>query len=144
MSDDLTARLANLTPKQRELLLKKLRSKQSADKKQQAITPQQRQGNMVPATDSQFQLWHQQYQQRLSQEGRGPEEIRAQMLSANPAVIPRNHRVEEALAAAESDDLRPFNELLVALRLPFERTESLARFREPGPAGACYRTFCGT
>ncbi|MCA9925810.1 MAG: AMP-binding protein, partial [Anaerolineales bacterium] len=57
MSDDLTARLANLTPKQRELLLKKLRSKQSADKKQQAITPQQRQGNMVPATDSQFQLW---------------------------------------------------------------------------------------
>ncbi|MCP5100087.1 MAG: amino acid adenylation domain-containing protein, partial [Chloroflexi bacterium] len=57
MTKDLTARLANLTPKQRELLLKKLRSKPNTTKKQTTIASQQRRGTMVPATDSQFQLW---------------------------------------------------------------------------------------
>ncbi|MBB5202991.1 uncharacterized protein YdiU (UPF0061 family) [Inhella inkyongensis] len=71
----------------------------------------------------------------------------AQLRAANPAVIPRNHRVEEALAAAsEGDDLRPFNELLAALRRPFDEDPALARYWEPAPAAqtACYRTFCGT
>ena len=71
----------------------------------------------------------------------------AQLRAANPAVIPRNHRVEEALtAASEGDDLRPFNELLAALRRPFDEDPALARFTEPAPAAqtACYKTFCGT
>ena len=97
-----------------------------------------------PYHDSRFQGWLTSWRKRIGLEQRVFEEAQAMMRQVNPALIPRNHRVEEALAAAESDDLRPFNELLVALRLPFERTESLARFREPGPAGACYRTFCGT
>ncbi|MBH9551783.1 protein adenylyltransferase SelO [Inhella gelatinilytica] len=73
----------------------------------------------------------------------GPTELRA----VNPRVIPRNHRVEEALmAASEAGDWAPFNALLVAVRRPFDDDPALARFAEPPPAAqaARYRTFCGT
>ena len=67
------------------------------------------------------------------------------MRAANPAAIPRNHRVEEVLAAAEDhDDLSVLHRLLEALASPYEERADLARYREP-PASECgYRTFCGT
>ncbi|MGE5668344.1 MAG: protein adenylyltransferase SelO [Betaproteobacteria bacterium] len=71
----------------------------------------------------------------------------AAMRSANPRVIPRNHRVEEALAAASDDgDLVPFERLRNALRRPYDEAGELAPYAEPAPAAAtaCYRTFCGT
>ncbi|MGA8031642.1 MAG: hypothetical protein WCB48_04550, partial [Casimicrobiaceae bacterium] len=69
------------------------------------------------------------------------------MRSVNPGVIPRNHRVEEALAAASNDgDLAPFERLLNALRQPYGEGGELAPYAEPAPAAvtARYRTFCGT
>jgi len=69
------------------------------------------------------------------------------MRQVNPLVIPRNHRVEDALAAAQGDgDLTPFDDLLAALRRPFDDDPAAARFAEPAPAAlsAGYRTFCGT
>ncbi len=71
----------------------------------------------------------------------------ARMRQASPLVIPRNHRVEEALAAAsEHGDLGPFDTLLAALRRPFDDDPALAPFAEPAPLAltAGYRTFCGT
>ena len=72
----------------------------------------------------------------------------ARMRRANPFVIPRNHRVEEALAAASAEpaDLGPFRRLLAALQQPFEQSPALAPYGEPAPAAmTCnYRTFCGT
>ena len=71
----------------------------------------------------------------------------AAMRAASPWIIPRNHRVEEALeAASERDDLGPFERLLAALRRPFEERPEDAVYAEPAPAAvtACYRTFCGT
>jgi len=72
----------------------------------------------------------------------------ARMRRANPFVIPRNHRVEEALAAAsaEAADLGPFQRLLAALQQPFEESPALAPYGEPAPAAmiGSYRTFCGT
>ena len=65
----------------------------------------------------------------------------------NPWLIPRNHRVEEALAAAsDSEDLGPFDRLLEALRYPYDETAGNARYAEPAAAEvtAAYRTFCGT
>jgi uncharacterized protein YdiU (UPF0061 family) len=64
----------------------------------------------------------------------------------NPLYIPRNHLVEEALAAATAGDLAPFHELLAVLPDPFTRRPGLERFAEPAPAevAACHRTFCGT
>jgi uncharacterized protein YdiU (UPF0061 family) len=69
------------------------------------------------------------------------------MRRASPWIIPRNHRVEEALAAASgADDLAPFERLLDAVRNPFDETPENAPFAEPAPAAltACYQTFCGT
>lgn len=64
----------------------------------------------------------------------------------NPVHIPRNHLVEEALAAAHSGDLAPFEALLEAIRRPYDPIEGGERFRQPAPAefAATFRTFCGT
>jgi len=67
--------------------------------------------------------------------------------SENPFVIPRNHRVEEALAAAsDQGELQPFERLLAAVRRPFDECADLADYGQPAPASvtAGYRTFCGT
>jgi uncharacterized protein YdiU (UPF0061 family) len=69
------------------------------------------------------------------------------MRGVNPIVIPRNHRVEEALAAATDEgDLAPFERLLDALRQPYDELPECAGYAEPAPADvtARYRTFCGT
>ena len=69
------------------------------------------------------------------------------MREVNPFVIPRNHRVEEALAAAsQHDDLGPFERLLAAIRRPFDEAPDQAPYGEPASAlvTAGYQTFCGT
>jgi uncharacterized protein YdiU (UPF0061 family) len=69
------------------------------------------------------------------------------MRQVNPRVIPRNHRVEEALAAAsEHGDLVPFKRLLAALQRPFDDDPALAPYAEAAPlqVTAAYQTFCGT
>jgi len=73
----------------------------------------------------------------------------ARMRAASPFIIPRNHRVEEALAAASdanTPDMAPFERLLSALQHPFDESPALAAYGEPAPAEltASYRTFCGT
>ncbi|MEO8080363.1 MAG: protein adenylyltransferase SelO [Caldimonas sp.] len=71
----------------------------------------------------------------------------ARMRRVNPWVIPRNHRVEEALAAAsDDDDIAAFDRLLAALRRPYDEIAANAGYAEPAPAAvtAGYRTFCGT
>jgi uncharacterized protein YdiU (UPF0061 family) len=71
----------------------------------------------------------------------------AAMRTVSPWIIPRNHRVEEALeAASERGELGPFERLLAALRRPFEERPEDAAYAEPAPAAvtACYQTFCGT
>ena len=62
----------------------------------------------------------------------------------NPAYIPRNHLVEEALAAAVVGDLGPLGSLLEAVSAPFDERPGLERYAEPSPDLGAYRTFCGT
>jgi uncharacterized protein YdiU (UPF0061 family) len=63
----------------------------------------------------------------------------------NPAYVPRNHLVEEALAAATNDDLEPFERLLGVLAAPYDVRPGLERYAEPAPDSfAGYQTFCGT
>jgi uncharacterized protein YdiU (UPF0061 family) len=64
----------------------------------------------------------------------------------NPAYIPRNHLVEEALDAATAGDLDPLERLLDAVTSPFDERPGLGRYASPGPedVAATYRTFCGT
>ena len=63
----------------------------------------------------------------------------------NPAYIPRNHLVEEALAAATDGDLGPFNQLVDVVRAPYEERPGLERYAEGAPEDfGSYQTFCGT
>ncbi len=71
----------------------------------------------------------------------------ARMRRVSPWIIPRNHQVEQALAAASTEgDLTPFDQLLAALQQPCEEAPDRAAYAEPAPAAvtACHRTFCGT
>ena len=63
----------------------------------------------------------------------------------NPAYIPRNHLVEEALAAATGGDLGPLERLLDAVARPYEERPGLGRYAAAAPEDfGAYRTFCGT
>ena len=67
------------------------------------------------------------------------------MRLVNPAYVPRNHLVEQALAAAVDGDNTPLTRLLDAVTDPFAETGDRAELAEPAPAGSgAYQTFCGT
>ena len=69
----------------------------------------------------------------------------ARILAANPAVIPRNHLVEAALASATAGDMAPFEALLAAVRDPYGPEHGREAFVLPAPEGLTpYVTFCGT
>jgi uncharacterized protein YdiU (UPF0061 family) len=94
-----------------------------------------------------LRAWLARWRERCAQEGAVAPQARAEhMRRANPWIIPRNHRVEEALTAATQGDLGPFDRLLAALRDPWRELPEHAAYAEPAPAAvtACYRTFCGT
>ncbi|MBK8324260.1 MAG: YdiU family protein [Betaproteobacteria bacterium] len=91
--------------------------------------------------------WLGRWKARCGREEAGGADRAKAMRQANPFVIPRNHRVEEALSAAQdAGDLVPFEKLLAALRRPFDEDGEQAPYGEPAPVEvtACYRTFCGT
>ncbi|MEM8734503.1 MAG: protein adenylyltransferase SelO family protein, partial [Planctomycetota bacterium] len=92
-----------------------------------------------------FKSWHAAWESRLDKAGLALETARESMKASNPAYIARNHRVEEALAAASNEnDLEPMNRLLELLQQPFRRRVDAEEYRAPAPQGQCYRTFCGT
>jgi uncharacterized protein YdiU (UPF0061 family) len=93
-----------------------------------------------------YDAWAVRWRERLAREPRDAASRRTAMRSVNPAYIPRNHRVEAALAAAvEREDFAPFEELLKVLARPFEDRPEFAAYAEPPPADErVYRTFCGT
>lgn len=93
------------------------------------------------------QPWLARWRERTARDGLGAAGLAQRLRAANPRIIPRNQRVEEALAAAsDDDDLGPFQRLLAAVRRPFDDDPALDGFALPAPAEvtACYRTFCGT
>jgi uncharacterized protein YdiU (UPF0061 family) len=92
-----------------------------------------------------FRDWYARWQERLGREGTPKAASAARMQAANPAIIPRNHRVEETLTAAEErDDLGPLHVLLAALSFPYEPTGDWERYRDPPDDECGYRTYCGT
>ena len=67
------------------------------------------------------------------------------MRAVNPAFIPRNHLVEEAINAALDGDLNPFDNLLAVLSAPYEDQPAFARYADPPRQDQVVRqTFCGT
>ena len=93
-----------------------------------------------------FAQWHARWLKRLELQPQGKDEIQERMKSFNPAVIPRNHKVEEALAKAETEgDYSGVIQLCAVLSNPYDHTPEQAVFAQPPPDNnPPYKTFCGT
>ena len=98
------------------------------------------------ANPSAFDDWATRWRHRLAEEGGEANERRAAMRAANPAFIPRNHLVEEAISAAVNDaDFLPFEDLLTVLSMPYEDQAVFSRYADPPrPDQVVHQTFCGT
>jgi len=97
--------------------------------------------------DGAFQDWRKRWQGRLEKQGEPFSAVKIIMDCHNPAVIPRNHRVEEALSAAENDgNLQPLENLLRVLASPYADLDAadLEYRKPPPPSKRRYQTFCGT
>lgn len=95
---------------------------------------------------TEFTRWYKLWQERLGRQTESKESSQQLMRNSNPAVIPRNHRVEEAIVAAvEHGDYSVMERLLVILSNPFAHSpEQLAYAVLPDPSSCQYKTFCGT
>jgi uncharacterized protein YdiU (UPF0061 family) len=81
--------------------------------------------------------WH----ERLGREGSKGTGMQA----VNPAFVPRNHRVQAAIAAAEQDDFSRFDELMEVLSRPYDDQPAHAQYADPPrPDEIVHQTFCGT
>lgn len=86
-----------------------------------------------------FDAWSEGWQQRLNSEP----DPSATMADANPAVIPRNHRIEQMIEAAVAGDMAPFERLMRAFATPFDATDTDLT-RPPTQDEIVPATFCGT
>lgn len=93
-----------------------------------------------------FDGWALKWRARLLLETTLPEARAEAMRAVNPMVIPRNHRVEQAInAAVEREDFSPFAELLTVVTRPYEQLNALAAYANPPqPDERVLETFCGT
>jgi len=95
--------------------------------------------------DESFLYWKKQWQDRLKINGNSSEESLKLMRSSNPLIIPRNHKVEEALDSANNGDLNPTKNLLKILEKPYEDRKEINEYQSSAPpSNKIYKTFCGT
>ena len=91
------------------------------------------------------EAWLGRWRSRLEREAAESATRAAGMRRANPAVIPRNHRVEAAIEAAIGGDLDPLDDLLQVLTSPWEEGPDSLPYRcPPEPHEVVRQTFCGT
>ncbi|NLK95386.1 MAG: YdiU family protein [Clostridiales bacterium] len=93
-----------------------------------------------------FSIWNNKWQNRLNRQEESIESSKELMALNNPVIIPRNHRVEEALSAAvNEEDYSVMNKLLDAIRDPFNYSKNLDYYNSlPEPSKIPYKTYCGT
>ena len=94
--------------------------------------------------DKDFKNWKLRWNERLKTNNNSSEKYLKLMKSVNPLVIPRNHKVEEALNAANQNDLKPFLKLLEILDNPYKKNKDASEYQIPSTAKEKYQTFCGT
>ena len=95
--------------------------------------------------DQSFLVWKKEWQMRLKKNNNTSEKSLKLMRSNNPLVIPRNHKVEEALEAANNGDLNPEKNLLKILEKPYKDKKEINEYQLPAPpSNKIYKTFCGT
>ena len=90
-----------------------------------------------------FINWSKIWEKRILINGGTKQNSLELMKKNNPIVIPRNHKVEEVLEAANNNDLNPMNILLSILKKPYENQSNIENFQVPSN-NENYQTFCGT
>ena len=94
--------------------------------------------------DSNFKNWKKRWEERLLKNNNTPIKYMELMRKNNPLVIPRNHKVEQALMAAEKNDLNPIIELIDVLKNPYTQKNNVFNYQIPSKSNEKYQTFCGT
>ena len=93
--------------------------------------------------DINFINWFKQWENRVLINNGSIEKSINLMKKNNPTVIPRNHKVEEALEAANNNDLSLTNKLLSILNKPYDNQNDIENYKSPS-SNSEYQTFCGT
>jgi uncharacterized protein YdiU (UPF0061 family) len=93
--------------------------------------------------DNDFLAWLKNWQNRLLVNNGTKEKSLNLMKNINPTVIPRNHKVEEALLSANDYNLEKMNKLLSVLNNPYNSQQKIKEFQTPS-LNNDYQTFCGT
>ena len=94
--------------------------------------------------DDSFLNWKKRWEVRLKSEDKTPDQYLKLMKIFNPLVIPRNHKVEEALKAAEENNLKPITKLIEILKNPYLNQKNIDDYQIPSNSNENYQTFCGT
>ena len=94
--------------------------------------------------DNNFLKWKKRWEERLLKNNNTPTKYKKLMRNNNPLFIPRNHKIEEALEAAENDDLIPFHKVLKILKKPYMEQDRVAEYQTASTSNEKYQTFCGT
>ena len=92
-----------------------------------------------------FINWKNEWKKRSELNNSTKEKQSKLMKSNNPIVIPRNHKVEEALAEADKGSLDKMKKLLAILKNPYDNQNNIQEYQTPAPSNnEKYQTFCGT
>ena len=92
-----------------------------------------------------FDIWKNKWKKRITMFDNFFDKSLKLMQSTNPMVIPRNHKIEEALTLANDNDLILFNRLIKIFKNPYNTTKDDLEFMEPIlDNNKKYQTFCGT
>ena len=94
--------------------------------------------------DNNFITWKKRWKERLKKSDKSSINYLRLMKKFNPIVIPRNNKVEEALQAAEENNIDPFNKLLKILKNPYVNQKEIKEYQIPSNTNENYQTFCGT
>jgi uncharacterized protein YdiU (UPF0061 family) len=100
-------------------------------------------GNNNVYNNKDFINWSNNWQKRISINESSKDMSLELMKKSNPIIIPRNHKVEEALKAANEDDLDVMNRLLSKLDNPYGEQEGIEDYQSPS-SDESYQTYCGT
>jgi len=101
--------------------------------------------NSEAYNNADFDLWKIKWVKRLTMFNNSNDKSIELMHSNNPMVIPRNHKIEEALTLASNGNLTLFNKLIEILKNPYLVNNDDLEFMSPAPhSDKKYQTFCGT
>ena len=94
--------------------------------------------------DKDFQNWKIRWNERLKINNNTPEKYLKLMKTVNPLIVPRNHKVEEALEEAKKNNLKPITQLIKILKEPYSHQKNILDYQITPNSDEKYQTFCGT